>query len=125
MPGTMGSHPGGGLEREPTMSIAAYTRFALAPLLVAACIVLAGCEEKVTQANYEQIQVGMTKLEVERLLGSGEDATSAAGSDISSGGLMSSGDTPDEVWVWESDGAEIVVTFVDGKVALKRQEGLD
>jgi hypothetical protein len=108
------------------MTNARFVRLALACLCAAAALLLIGCEEKVTIENYDQIQVGMSKSDVEDLLGSGRDETSAAGGGISSGGLMTEGDKPDEVWVWESsDGAEIVVTFAEGKVVLKRQKGLE
>ncbi len=102
-----------------------FGRLALTAVCLATLALAAGCENKVTLENYQQIETGMTKADVERLLGRGRNETSAAGGGISSAGLMTEGDKPDEIWVWEADGAQIVLTFDEGKVVHKRQSGLE
>lgn len=87
----------------------------------------AGCEAKVSQANYEQITVGMSKFEVEQLLGSGTKDEGPAGMSISSAGIASTdkpNQSPLEVYIWKEGSSEIVVTFQDGKVVSKLSRNL-
>ncbi len=72
--------------------------------LAAACMLvigLAGCESKVTQVNYDQVTVGMTMGEVERLLGSGTLDAQPAGVSISSAGVgdIAAG-SKEETYTW-------------------------
>ncbi|MBC7834213.1 MAG: hypothetical protein H7Y88_03820 [Phycisphaerales bacterium] len=95
---------------------------------VAAIIVLAtvvGCESKVTQANYDQVTIGMPLSQVEKLLGSGEEDSSGAGLSVSSAGIGSSGGTTERVFIWEDGASKIVVTFAEDKVVQKRSENLE
>jgi hypothetical protein len=46
--------------------------------VLAACVLLAACN-KITQENYTQLKSGMTKAEVEKLLGEATECTSALG----------------------------------------------
>jgi len=96
--------------------------------LAAACILLvglAGCESKVTQANYDQVNVGMTLGEVEKLLGSGTLDAQPAGVNISSGGVGDvSRASKEQTYTWRDGSSEIIISFADGKVAQKRQSGL-
>jgi len=95
---------------------------ALAVILVA--VVLVGCEEKLTVANYDRIEEGMTLGQVEAILGSGEEQTSA-GVGIDASGLPSgtrgSGDR--RTILWEEGGKQIIVTLQDDVVAGKRKIG--
>ncbi len=96
--------------------------------LATACVLLvalAGCESKVTQANFDQITNGMTLGEVEKLLGSGTLDEQPAGVNISAGGVGDGAKaSKDQVYMWKDGSAQVVVTFTDGKVVQKRQTGL-
>ncbi|WP_277961925.1 outer membrane protein assembly factor BamE domain-containing protein [Pseudomonas sp. RIT-To-2] len=46
--------------------------------LLSFCVLLAACS-KINQENYSQIKAGMTKVEVEKLLGSPTDCSGALG----------------------------------------------
>ncbi|HYE03239.1 MAG TPA: hypothetical protein VD963_08380 [Phycisphaerales bacterium] len=96
----------------------------LAPLAIVLVLPLAGCESKVTRANYDQIDIGMPMWQVEKLLGSGKEDSSGGGVSISGAGVGSVGASPERVFVWEEGAAKIVVHFVADKVVQKRSEGL-
>ena len=91
----------------------------LAGLLVAAFAVtlLVGCGGGISLENYDRIKNGMTKAEVEGILGKGEKQASAG---LSIGNLTGNA----EAYVWKSGDKQITVNFVDGKVVLKTQTGL-
>lgn len=99
----------------------------LALMLVAMLAVLqAGCESKVTPANYEQIKVGMSFSQVEGILGSGEQETSAGTSIDSSGltGTESDEASERQTWIWTDGDSSIVVNFIGGQVVSKNKRGL-
>ncbi len=83
-----------------------------------------GCEDRVTEENFDAIAVGMPMDEVEDILGPGE-LQEASGVSIGSGGLMSSSknSTHTKDYLWETDGHRIVVKFKDGKVVFKQKSG--
>ena len=91
--------------------------------LLAVCL-LGGCEEKVTSANFDMIEVGMEQHKVEAILGSGtrEDV---GGTGVSSEGLLTgSGDRGTRsTYLWEEGGRQIIVTFENQKVRTKRKTG--
>ena len=91
---------------------------ALVPLL------LVGCEARVTQENYDLITVGMAQHEVEAILGEGE-RQDVVGTGVSSSGLLSrdSDQSTRATYLWEEDGAQIIVDFEDQKVRSKRKIG--
>ena len=100
-------------------------------LLLAFCLGLSSCApSKLTKANYEKIQTGMTLQQVEELLGPGKKDESGDGSgvaaqfgvDVSAGAgpARKSGDT----YVWESGMTTITVDFQNGKVTGKNAKGL-
>lgn len=87
--------------------------------LVLSLLLLSGCEEKITQTNFDKITNGMSLTEVERLLGSGTDDTPAAGYGVSSGGVLGSKAAEEKVYVWKGKGFRIIVKMKDGKVVEK------
>jgi hypothetical protein len=97
----------------------------LGAVLAAIGLTLAGCDTKITQANYDKVTVGMTLGEVQRLLGSGTLDAQPGGVNISAGGVgdAAKGST-DQTYTWRDGPAEIVITFADGKVVQKRASGL-
>lgn len=84
-----------------------------------------GCEDVVTQENYDQITVGMQLWEVEDLLGKGTEET-VGGFGISSGGMMGGepGSSETTTYVWKEDRREISVTVKGGEVVGKGKAGL-
>jgi hypothetical protein len=79
-------------------------RFLLLALLVAAC-------SRVTADNFEKIQEGMSEPEVRALLGSPTESSSVTVLGVSGSASR-----------WTGRDAEIVVRFINGKVALKTFE---
>lgn len=93
--------------------------FAVLLPFVLAMLLLAGCEEKVSQANFDKVTNGMSLTQVENLLGSGTDDTPAAGYGVSSGGVMGAKAAEEKVYVWKGKGFRIIVKLKDGKVVEK------
>ena len=101
-----------------------HPRSPLAACLIAASVLLAGCEKKITSEVFEKIQTGMTKTQVENLLGgSGSDET-ASGTSISGAGIASGNSKPESTYVWKDGNASITVIFKEGKVVQKSKAGL-
>lgn len=94
-------------------------RLLLCLCLLSMAILLAACDNKVTQANFDQIQTGMSLGQVEKLLGKGTDDTPSAGYGVSGGGVMSTTTSPEKVYVWKTPDLTVTVTFKDGKVVQK------
>lgn len=94
--------------------------------LACAAMVLVGCESKMTKANFDKIQKGMTLEQVETILGgSGEEDSSPQGMTINDAGIAgSSRESKDRIYVWKGDGATITVVISGGKVVEARQTGL-
>ena len=78
---------------------------------------LAGCSGKVSKGNYDKIQNGMTRAEVEKILGK---PTEEAGGGGVAGEITGSA----KVLTWADGEKSIMVTFVNDKVTLKAQTGL-
>lgn len=75
-------------------------------------VVTTGCS-KVTKANYDKVETGMSKAEVEKILGKGTEDKS--------GGI---GDLTGTVVTWKKGDTTITVTFANDKVVTKVQSGL-
>jgi hypothetical protein len=69
----------------------------------------AGDGSKVTKENYDKIKVGMSRKEVEDILGKGK-LKAGAGTDAGSG----------EIWIWEDGKKVITLTFVDDKLTVRQ-----
>ena len=93
-------------------------------VLIGLLLLLAGCEKKVTQENFDKIQVGMTLAEVQLILGDGL-LEEASGTSLGIGGLpeRSSDDLDDRTYSWEEENKIIVVRIIDDKVTSKRKQG--
>jgi hypothetical protein len=111
-------------------SAVAHSRLGKVLLLLALCLLLAGCRKsKLTQENFDKIKNGMTLKEVEAILGEGtsqggDGANVAAqfGVDVSGGVQQQAPAATD--YVWEGDKKKITVTFKQGKVVNKTSSGL-
>ena len=104
--------------------------FLALPLIVVAAS-LAGCESKLTTANFEKVKTGMTIDEVAAILGPGEKQTQGQASNVAAGmmqGLPGGGgkkaESNREFFTWKEDRVEIGITFDNGKVVDKVQRGL-
>lgn len=76
--------------------------------LLSCCLLLAACN-KVNQANYSQLEAGMTKSEVEQLLGKPSECAGALG--VTS-------------CTWGDEQSMISVQFAGGKVLMFSGKGL-
>jgi hypothetical protein len=97
-------------------------------LLLAACIVVGGCEEraaqrgptKLTSANYEQIFDGMSYAGVEYLLGTDSKVTAA----LDPAELLPGRHDTAEEREWQDGERRVTVDFVNGRVVSKQAAGL-
>ena len=79
---------------------------------------LPGCGgSKVTKSNFDQVQNGMARAEVEKILGEGTEQVGVGGI---AGGLVPSA----KIVTWTEGQKTITVTFVNDKVTIKAQKGL-
>lgn len=94
-------------------------------IALAAALFLGACEEKISQENFDRVQVGMELGEVEKILGKGE-LLDQGGTSIGAGGIMSgSSSSSQKIYQWTVPGKEISITFdKDGKVFSKTPRGL-
>lgn len=101
-----------------------FTRRGLLILTVSlfTLVAMVGCEKKVTVENFDKIQNGWSKTQVENLLGSGTDET-ASGTSISGAGIPDSKAAAEKTYVWRDGGLTITVIFKDGKVVQKTKVG--
>lgn len=88
----------------------------LAATVASLVIFVAGCGSPVTQANYKQIETGMTQAEVEAILGEGKEQ-------VSSGGTFGGITMNAEGKVWQDGNKIITVMFMNGEVQSKSQMG--
>jgi hypothetical protein len=112
-----------------SVSIATVGRLAL---LVLVMVAAGGCgDARVSQANYEKIQNGMSLQQIQDILGPGAkesqgDGSNVAGQfgvDVQGYGGQSRGPSGD-VYTWESGARKITVYFDStGKVANKQAKG--
>lgn len=94
--------------------------------LLAGALLLAGCNKKITQANYDKIQEQVSTLsDVQKMLGKGEREDGPGGVNIGATGISgNSGSRGDEVYIWTSGDSEVKVVIRDGKVVNKFGKGL-
>ncbi len=89
----------------------------LAVVLVGSALLLVcGCS-KVSKANYDKVEIGMTLSQVEAILGKGTEKAGVAGA---VGGLGGSA----KVMTWGDEKKSITITFVNDKVTAKLEQGL-
>jgi hypothetical protein len=96
--------------------------------LAGLCLALAGCGGgKISKANADKVNTGMTEKEVSDLLGAPTETAEVAVPDM--GGLLGGGagvpGMPKKARqsIWKEGDKVIVVTFVDGKVSMKTTNG--
>lgn len=101
-------------------------RNAVLTTMLAGALLISGCgKNKLTQANYDKVQPGMTLSQVQQMFGSGDKEDAGGGYNMGATGLSgSTGRGGDEVYVWRSGDSEVKVTVRDGKVVDKVGKGL-
>lgn len=109
-----------GMERRTTLN---WLRRGAALVGVLACLPLAGCGERLTVYNYERIEQGMTRDEVERILGRGEPSASAPITLASTGVNAGHEVRGRQAFFWRSAERQVTVMFRDGKVVSKYKDG--
>jgi hypothetical protein len=98
---------------------------AAAALLAASIALVGGCDETLTDENFDRVNVGMSYSEVETILGEGKREDSG-GYGSSSAGIptgQDSGSSKQQTYTWEEDGKQVVIVFNDGKVQSKSKLG--
>ena len=88
-------------------------------VIISLSIFLVSCSGKLNKDNYEKISNGMSVSQVESVLGKGESQASSNVDLGEYGGNISS-----EVMTWQSGTKVISITFSNGKVMAKAQNGL-
>lgn len=103
-------------------------RLCRALFVVFVCLALAGCSgDKLTKANYDKINMGMTESEVEAILGRGAEQTGGEAStpSVSLGGAtLNTMSLSGKAKIWKEHEKQIMVTFVNGKAVTKSAVGL-
>jgi hypothetical protein len=85
---------------------------------------LAGCEDKITQENYDKIKLGMALHDVEIIMGGKGEKIDRGGMSISGGGIATgSGQTTQQLYEWRKGNKAISVLTSDGKVVQPGKEG--
>jgi hypothetical protein len=99
-------------------------------LVLTLCLCAGACgKNRVSKANYEKVEKGMSLGEVEAILGKGERETGdgsniaagAGGVDVNMGEARSS---PGTTYLWENKGKKITIVFINDKVFSKAESGL-
>src|SRR4051812_26450238 len=94
-------------------------------LLSLLSLALAGCEDKITLANFDQIKPGMQLYEVEKILGGKGEMENSTGTDIGASGISSSSkQSSQQVYVWKKGMKTISVTVQNGKVVNYSHDGM-
>jgi hypothetical protein len=115
---------------------ASIFRRLLPAVLLAMCLLAAGCtKDKVTKANFDKINDGMSLAEVEAILGKGEkedniskgDIAVKAGVNVGAIGLDSHENkkAPGDTYNWTKGDKKITVIFQNDKVMRKIPQGLE
>jgi len=94
-------------------------RTLLKSAIISLSIFLVSCSGKLNKDNYDKISNGMSVSQVESILGKGESEASSSVDLGEYGGNISS-----EVMTWQSGTKVISITFSNGKVMAKAQNGL-
>lgn len=94
-------------------------RTLLKSAIISLSIFIVSCSGKLNKDNYDKISNGMSVSQVESILGKGESQASSSVDLGEYGGNISS-----EVMTWQSGTKVISITFSNGKVMAKAQNGL-
>ena len=94
-------------------------RILLKSAIISLSIFIVSCSGKLNKDNYDKISNGMSVSQVESILGNGQSQASSSVDLGEYGGNVSS-----EVMTWQSGTKVISITFSNGKVMAKAQNGL-
>lgn len=95
----------------------------LAVCVAAAAMNMAGCEDKINESSFSQIQPGMDVFTVEKMLGGKGEIETASGMSISGAGIASGSTSSQTTLVWKKNGKQISVVADKGKVVSKGKDG--
>lgn len=108
------------------MALGSKIRGVAAAVVVSVSVALVGgCDEKLTDENFERVTVGMSYSEVVTVLGEGKREDSG-GYGISGAGIptgQDSGSSKQQTYTWEEDSKQVVIVFNNGKVQSKSKLG--
>lgn len=94
-------------------------------VLVVSVLFLGGCNEKLTDENYDRLTVGMFYSEVEGIIGEGTREDSG-GYGISGAGIptgSNSGDSKQQTFTWDEGDKKLIIVFNNGKLQSKSKMG--
>ncbi|MCI0639726.1 MAG: hypothetical protein L0Y72_07810 [Gemmataceae bacterium] len=95
-------------------------------ITAAVCLSISGCgESKVNKANFDKLQLEMTKTDVESILGEGTyqgDPSSGVASQF--GVNLAPSSNRDQIYLWESGNKSITLHFRGDKLKYKTSVGL-
>jgi outer membrane protein assembly factor BamE (lipoprotein component of BamABCDE complex) len=96
-----------------------HVRRTLVAVLLAGLVLstVSGCGSKVNQSNFDKVKTGMTRAEVEDILGK---PTEESGGAAAIPGISVSG----KIATWKDGDKVITVTFANEKVVTKGSQGL-
>jgi hypothetical protein len=99
-------------------------RFVAVLFVAVLTLSLTGCgDSKITKSNYDLIEIGMKEAAVEAILGKGEEPTNSAWPAPGQPGVNLPPGVP-KAKTWKEGTKTISITFSDGKVWQKNQNGL-
>jgi hypothetical protein len=93
-----------------------YGRTACVAIVASLALSSVGCEDRITQENYDLIKIGMTKVDVDTILGGPGERQEVTGTGISAAGIASATRSVQDTYVWKKGHKEISVTFVADRV---------
>jgi hypothetical protein len=112
--------PGGGTLMSRSWK---YGRLAV---VLALCLVIPACKNKLTKANVEKVKEGMTLDEVEKIIGKGNKETGDGSNVAAQFGVAlpatPTGNAP-EIYTWESGNKTVTLYVREGKVLKKVESG--
>ena len=96
-----------------------HVKRTLVTVLLASLVLsmVSGCGSKVSQSNFDKVKTGMTRAEVEDILGK---PTDEGGGGASIAGISASA----KIATWKDGDKVITVTFANEKVVTKGSQGL-
>jgi hypothetical protein len=98
---------------------------ALAAAFLLALAPLAGCEQNITDENFDRIQAGVTTHEQAKdILGGEGTAEDVSGAEISGAGVLGGSGAPKvRTYTWKEGDKQVILTIADGKVVSKSKRG--
>jgi hypothetical protein len=97
------------MRREVGVAVGARSGTLVGVVTLLLAVLLVGCGSKITQENFDKVQVGMSQDQVKAILGEPTESSSMSFGPLSRG-----------AWVWKKNGTTITIQFANGKVLAKQ-----